>query len=762
MKDAMTANIRRATMLALVVWFGLAASPVWAAVAGQFQFVSGNVRVERAGQTLLAEKGSAVQEGDVIVTGSPGDAQLRMIDSAFIAIKANSRMRVDQYTYRPANAAEDNAVLSLLVGTMRAFTGGLVERNKDRFSMKTAIATVGIRGSGNILNAAADGTTLNYTITGAHSVTSADSQGVMRTLVSRAGQTVQVLPGQAPQYIPTPPFILSVASPPKSAAKSDKSDKSGSDVREKSSADSNVAAAPAATTESVVTTALANSTQQSVQQASTQSFANTLAQSQFSSVSEAAAVGRFSIPVGSGYAGVLFQQSVILDPFTGNVPGSTFDFDLAGNLTSISHGLLSTFINGPGALPPGFSAAQYDDATIAFHGGVAQDNYRDTTNQIVLGRWQGGSVEVAPRDGSASVSFTLGARSVDYVVFRPTNPGILASYTGTTSYVLAGATRPTDSLGNIGVLNSANVNANFTSHVADVGLNYSINNQTINLAGSSLAFVGLGGQFGAILSGPNNPNNTLAISCSGSNCNVSGYNGVINGNFAGANGTGIVIDYRTSTIRAQGQAHDNIMSGHAALTASSQPTVGVVLPLTGTATYTLGGLNALDFQGNTVQFSATAGQLNANFTSRTVDSSISFTTSQSNQTWAASASAAPIHGVGFFAQLGGSAPAGVANLNVSCTGSGCPASTAGLAGRFDGYFTGASAGSATIQYTVGTSTSSVYFGSADFVRSSSGVAAPADPLLTAVLAPRTGGFNGALARIDRVLPFLGYRNSTIR
>ena len=57
MKIAMTAKIQRATMMVLVIWFGLSGSLALAAVAGQFQFVSGDVRVQRAGQTLAATKG---------------------------------------------------------------------------------------------------------------------------------------------------------------------------------------------------------------------------------------------------------------------------------------------------------------------------------------------------------------------------------------------------------------------------------------------------------------------------------------------------------------------------------------------------------------------------------------------------------------------------------------------------------------------------------------------------------------------------------
>ena len=63
MKIAMTAKIQRATMMVLVIWFGLSGSLALAAVAGQVQFVSGDVQLQRAGQTLAATKGIDVQEG---------------------------------------------------------------------------------------------------------------------------------------------------------------------------------------------------------------------------------------------------------------------------------------------------------------------------------------------------------------------------------------------------------------------------------------------------------------------------------------------------------------------------------------------------------------------------------------------------------------------------------------------------------------------------------------------------------------------------
>ena len=184
---------------------------------GTVQFASGPAEAQRGATKTALQAGSTVREGDVITTGADGHLQLEMVDGARIAMRPRSVLRLERYEFNAAQRESGNALLALVNGTMRVFTGAIVSRDRNRFQMKTNLATVGIRGSGNIL-ANLDGTeTLNHTLTGAHSITSIDSQGVERTLVSRPGQTVQVLPRQAPRYVPTPPLILSAASQPATA-----------------------------------------------------------------------------------------------------------------------------------------------------------------------------------------------------------------------------------------------------------------------------------------------------------------------------------------------------------------------------------------------------------------------------------------------------------------------------------------------------------------------------------------------------------------
>src|SRR5258706_15759644 len=211
--DQTMRNLARTWFLFLLLAFACLGS-AWAEVAGQFTAVQGDVRIQRGTATRAVTVGEDAMEGDLLITGNPGSAQLRMVDAGILAVLANSRVRIDQYTYHSANPRDDNVVLSLVVGTMRTFTGALVGRSRDQFVMKTPVASIGIRGSENILNAAADGTTINHTVDGAHSVTSTFAQGTGRTVVSNAGQTVEPRKGRIPEYILPPALIMKVPSQP--------------------------------------------------------------------------------------------------------------------------------------------------------------------------------------------------------------------------------------------------------------------------------------------------------------------------------------------------------------------------------------------------------------------------------------------------------------------------------------------------------------------------------------------------------------------
>jgi len=130
-------------LLLLAVYAGAAFG-----VAGNVQFVFGDVKLTtRAGVTMALRKGADVNEGDRVVTSDGASAQIKMVDGGFIAIRPNTDMGFDTYRYNGKEDGTENAIVSLVRGGFRTITGIIGRTNKQNYLVKTATATIGIRGT---------------------------------------------------------------------------------------------------------------------------------------------------------------------------------------------------------------------------------------------------------------------------------------------------------------------------------------------------------------------------------------------------------------------------------------------------------------------------------------------------------------------------------------------------------------------------------------------------------------------------------------
>lgn len=223
---------KRASCLVIAV---AAAFPLLAqAKSGEFTFVVGEVSLVKAGgQRATPVRGTEVDAGDRVITGANGMVQMTMVDNARLSLRPKTEFVIEQYG--KSARGEEGGLLNLIRGTLRTFTGAIAQANREKFVMKTRVATVGIRGSGNILYAcegdecdasvtggqpAQGALTVNHTIEGAHAVTNVftgglpglpPQQGGAQTVITGPGQTALVMGNQPPRYIPTPTFIAESA-----------------------------------------------------------------------------------------------------------------------------------------------------------------------------------------------------------------------------------------------------------------------------------------------------------------------------------------------------------------------------------------------------------------------------------------------------------------------------------------------------------------------------------------------------------------------
>ena len=688
----------------------------FAQTAGTVQFVSGGVSITRNNAQLTPVRADIINTGDVIATEANGQIQLTMVDGASISLRPSSRMTVEKYEYNQASPTLGNAVIALATGAMRVFTGELVNRNKDRFQMKTPIASLGIRGSGNVLAHFESTGTINHTLTGAHSVTS-QVGGASRTLVSLPGQTIQVLPGQAPRFIPTPSFILAAASTATKASSSGDGEKT-----EGTQSQPAVAAAPATTTTTTTNPAVAAAQGSVTAAATTTVLANT-------TVTNVTAYFRTAFPLSSGGFQGVFPQ--------GGTGGAVLNS--AGQLIGLPNTTFATFLSGPGAQPAGYTPITINSANVRIIDGVHRDAYRTTDGSVTIGRWEGGTISVTDlsQPNAAATLYAQGPRSLSYVVQQGTPAGIAAAFTGTTTYSLVGATAPTDAAGNTGRLNTASVAFNFSALTAALNATLTVNNQNLTLTGTT-NFTRDSINPNWVRTSPTQNGASLDISCTGSNCASVGYTGVASTSLAGTNGGFAAGQYRIVPTRQAGSGFSDQITGVWALQAGAVPTVGIALPQSGTANLVWTGItNAAPT--NTVTGLSIAGSLQANFSARTV----SFTANvggtgpntASLPTYTATATNAPIVGIGFSASTTAGTNVGV--LTVTCTGAACGAATSRF-GRFDGFFTNNTGNSGTATVNVGDSATN-YFGTATFGAAAGPVAAPKPGrLVTADVTTLTG------------------------
>jgi FecR protein len=149
----------------LIVLLSAVSTPAFPEPAGQVLFTSADVTaVDPAGNRRPLHKGAAIEEGDTLFTGS-GRVQIQFKDGGFIALQPASQFKVERYRYTAAGDAEDGVVVSLIKGGLRTISGLVGKRDRRAYEMRTAVATIGIRGTEYALEA--DGALVGHVTHGA-------------------------------------------------------------------------------------------------------------------------------------------------------------------------------------------------------------------------------------------------------------------------------------------------------------------------------------------------------------------------------------------------------------------------------------------------------------------------------------------------------------------------------------------------------------------------------------------------------------------
>ena len=136
------------------------AGPALGITAGRVDFVFGEASLRGAnGQIRAVTRGSEVLDGDTLVTGN-GRAQVRFTDGAFVSLQPNTEFGVREYRYEGKTDGSERGLFSLVRGAMRTVTGAIGRFNRASYQVRTPTATVGIRGTGGLIEVLPDLSTL--------------------------------------------------------------------------------------------------------------------------------------------------------------------------------------------------------------------------------------------------------------------------------------------------------------------------------------------------------------------------------------------------------------------------------------------------------------------------------------------------------------------------------------------------------------------------------------------------------------------------
>lgn len=114
---------------------------------GKVKTLRGEVTVRHAdGTTSTLKEGDVVFQDDVIETGDGSAIGLVLADKSTFSLGAKGRMVLDEMIYDPA-AGDGKSAIAVLSGTFSFVSGQIAKANPDGMTIKTPVATLGIRGT---------------------------------------------------------------------------------------------------------------------------------------------------------------------------------------------------------------------------------------------------------------------------------------------------------------------------------------------------------------------------------------------------------------------------------------------------------------------------------------------------------------------------------------------------------------------------------------------------------------------------------------
>ena len=175
---------------------------------GQVETLEGSATATRAdGTEVTLTSGSPIFQGDVIETGSGATVGVVFIDTTTFSLGEDGRMVMDELVFDP-ESNEGTSSFSVVQGVFSFVSGQIAKSGAEAMTVRTPVATIGIRGTRVAGQAAAEGEVNTITLLVNEDGTVGElavSNDAGTIVLNVANQTTQVLSFSQP---PAPPVIM--------------------------------------------------------------------------------------------------------------------------------------------------------------------------------------------------------------------------------------------------------------------------------------------------------------------------------------------------------------------------------------------------------------------------------------------------------------------------------------------------------------------------------------------------------------------------
>ncbi|MBI5121006.1 MAG: FecR domain-containing protein [Rhodospirillales bacterium] len=174
------------------------ALPACAAEKQQPPVIAGHVSRIQDSVTLngveVKATGTLVHVGDQLATGKGSRLELRFTDGGLLTLGENAKLVIDDYLHDPVRI-KGQSLLSIPEGAFKATTAAIAKLKDQPYQVRTAVATIGIRGT-TFWGGSLDGNAYNVLVLEGKGVVVENMAGKVELTGPGLGTSIEA--GQAP------------------------------------------------------------------------------------------------------------------------------------------------------------------------------------------------------------------------------------------------------------------------------------------------------------------------------------------------------------------------------------------------------------------------------------------------------------------------------------------------------------------------------------------------------------------------------------